>query len=331
MSPIAQRQLPRSEIALTELSLGCAQLGNLYREVSDADARTAVDAAWMHGLRYFDTAPHYGLGLSERRLGNALRPHPRHGYVISTKVGRLLEALPPNERLDDEGYAVPATHRRVFDFSRSGIRRSLTESVERLAADRADVVYLHDPDEHVREVLDTGFPALAELRDEGAIGAIGAGMNDATVLTQLVRETEMDVVMVAGRYTLLEQDSLDDLLPLCEERGVGVVAAGVFNSGLLARSNPGVGAKYNYGEAPSHLIERARAIAKICVRHGTTLPAAAIAFPLAHPAVVSVCVGARSAAQVERNVALYKQPIAAELWTKLKEEGLLRDDAPVPK
>ena len=156
-------------------------------------------------------------------------------------------------------------------------------------------------------------------------------MNDATVLSQLVRETEMDVVMVAGRYTMLEQDSLDDLLPLCEERGVGVVAAGVFNSGLLARSNPGVDAKYNYREAPSHLVERAQTIAKICVRYGTTLPAAAMSFPLAHPAVVSVCVGARTAAQVERNVALYKQPIAAELWTRLKEEGLLRDDAPVPK
>ena len=331
MRLILHRDVGATGISLSELSLGCAQLGNLYREVSDSDAWATADAAWELGVRYFDTAPHYGLGLSERRLGTALQARPRGDFVVSTKVGRLLEPVATVEGLDDEGFAVPATYRRVWDFSRDGIRRSLTESLNRLRLDRVDVVYLHDPDQHVRWVLDCGFPALAELRSEGAVGAIGAGMNDATVLSQLVRETEMDVIMLAGRYTLLEQDGLDDLLPLCEERGIGVVAAGVFNSGLLARSNPGVGAKYNYDEAPSHLVERARAIAKICMRHGTTVPAAAIAFPLAHPIVVSVCVGARSAVQVERNVALYKQPIAAELWTELKAEGLLRDDAPVPK
>ena len=315
---------------MSELSLGCAQLGNLYREVGDADAQATVDAAWELGVRYFDTAPHYGLGLSERRLGAALASRQREQYVISSKVGRLLEPIRNPVGLDDDGYLVPATHRRVWDFSRDGIRRSLTQSLERLGLDRVDIVYLHDPDEHWAEVIETGYPALAELRDQGVVKAIGAGMNQASMLADLIRETDVDVVMLAGRYTLLEQDSLDDLLPLCAERGVGVVAAGVFNSGLLAHPQPPSDAKFNYATAPRKLLDRARTIAAICDRHGTTLPAAAIAFPLAHPAVVSVCLGARSAEQVQRNVARYGEPIPAGLWSELKASGLLRPDAPVP-
>ena len=315
---------------MSELSLGCAQLGNLYREVGDADAQATVDAAWELGVRYFDTAPHYGLGLSERRLGAALASRQREQYVISSKVGRLLEPIRNPVGLDDDGYLVPATHRRVWDFSRDGIRRSLTQSLERLGLDRVDIVYLHDLDEHWAEVIETGYPALAELRDQGVVKAIGAGMNQASMLADLIRETDVDVVMLAGRYTLLEQDSLDDLLPLCAERGVGVVAAGVFNSGLLAHPQPPSDAKFNYATAPRKLLDRARTIAAICDRHGTTLPAAAIAFPLAHPAVVSVCLGARSAEQVQRNVALYGEPIPAGLWSELKASGLLRADAPVP-
>ena len=330
MSLVPGRQLSNHGISLSELSLGGSQLGNLHREVADADAKATIDAAWDLGVRYFDTAPHYGLGLSERRLGAGLGSRPRNEYVLSTKVGRLLEPLAVVEGEDDDGFVVPATHRRVFDFSRNGIRRSLEESLERLRLDRLDVVYLHDPDDHLREVLETGFPALQELRDEGAVGAIGAGMNDAALLAQLVRETEMDVVMLAGRYTLLEQAALDELLPLCEERRVGVVAAGVFNSGLLAHARPPQDARYDYGDAPKKLIERSRAIAEVCERHGTTLPAAALAFPLAHPAVVSVCVGARSAEQMRRNAALYGAAIAPELWTELKSQGLVRADAPVP-
>jgi D-threo-aldose 1-dehydrogenase len=314
----------------SELSLGCAQLGNLYSEVSDGDARATVDAAWQQGVRYFDTAPHYGLGLSERRLGAALAARPRDASVLSTKVGRLLEPVDVVDGLDDEGFIVPATHRPVWDFSRDGIRRSLSESLERLGLDRVDVVYLHDPDDHWKEVLATGFPALDELRAKGVVDAIGAGMNQAPMLADLVRHTDVDVLMLAGRYTLLEQEALDDLLPLCEERGVAIVAAGVFNSGLLARPHPPDDARYDYGEAPAALVRRARAIAAVCERHGTTLPAAAIAFPLAHPAVVSVCVGARSAEQMERNAALYREPIPPDLWRELKAEGLLRDDAPVP-
>ena len=330
MGTIPQRQLPNGSASLSELSLGCAQLGNLYRAVPDAEAQATVDSAWELGVRYFDTAPHYGLGLSERRLGTALASRPRDAYVISSKVGRLLEPIGTPRGLDDDGYVVPATHRRVWDFTRDGIRRSLTESFERLGLDRVDIIYLHDPDEHWVEVLETGYPALAELRDEGVVKAIGAGMNQASMLADLVRQVDIDVVMLAGRYTLLEQDSLDQLLPLCEERRVGIVAAGVFNSGLLASPQPPSEAKYNYETAPGELLDRARRIAAICDRHGTTLPAAAIAFPLAHPAVVSVCLGARSAKQVQRNVALYGQPIPADLWSELKATRLLRADAPVP-
>jgi D-threo-aldose 1-dehydrogenase len=327
---ILRRPVSKTHVALSELSLGCAQLGNLFHAVSDADSRATVDAAWELGIRYFDTAPHYGLGLSERRLGSALASRPREEYVVSSKVGRLLEPVHGLEGWDDQGFVVPATHRRVWDFSRDGVRRSLEESLERLGLDQLDVVFLHDPDDHWPEVLADGYPALAELRAEGVVGAIGGGMNQAPMLADLVRETDVDMVMLAGRYTLLEQDALDGLLPLCVERRVAIVVAGVFNSGLLAHARPPDGARYDYENAPPELVERARAIARVCDRHGTTLPAAALAFPLAHPAVVSLCVGARSAEQVRRNAALYREAIASDLWTELKAEGLLRDDAPVP-
>jgi D-threo-aldose 1-dehydrogenase len=328
MTVIATREVGRAGLALTELSLGCAQLGNLYREVSDDDATATVDQAWDLGVRYFDTAPHYGLGLSERRLGTALARRSRTDYVLSSKVGRILAPIDVASGLDDEGYVVPATHRRTWDFSRDGIRRSLEESLDRLGLDRLDIVYLHDPDEHWDDVLRTGYPALDELRADGLVRAIGAGMNQSAMLADLVRSTDVDLVMIAGRYTLLEQSALDDLLPLCRARGVGVVAAGVFNSGLLSRSRPGEGARYDYAPAPPHIVERARDIAAVCEHHGTTLPAAALAFPLAHAAVVTACVGARSPRQVERNVALYRETVHSDLWADLKAHGLLREDAP---
>jgi len=327
---IIPSRIVKDDLAVSELSLGCAQLGNLYREVSEVDALATVERAWQLGIRAFDTAPHYGLGLSERRVGSALRSRPRDAYVVSSKVGRSLLPVGSDGKLDDEGFIVPATHRRVFDFTRDGIRRSLIDSLERLSIDRLDVVYLHDPDDYIADVLATGYPTLAELRRDGVVRAIGAGMNDAALLARLVRETDLDVVMLAGRYTLLEQESLDDLLPLCVERGVKVVAAGVFNSGLLAQPRPGPDAKYNYADAPTELVQRALAIATVCERHGTSLPAAALAFPLAHPAVVSVCVGARSADQIERNVTLYAECLSSGLWEELKAERLLREDAPVP-
>lgn len=315
---------------LTELSLGCAQLGNLYRAILDEQAHTTVDAAWNASIRYFDTAPHYGLGLSERRLGEALARRPRDDYVLSTKVGRLLEPLPQPKGADGEGFDVPATHRRVWDFSRDGVLRSLEESLERLRLDRVDIVYLHDPDDHYRDVLSHAYPALEELRSQGVVSAIGAGMNQTAMLSEFARNTDMDLLMLAGRYSLLEHSALDELLPLCEQRGIGVVAAGVFNSGLLARHRPARDARYNYADTPTNLLQRAVRIAAICEQHASSLPAAALAFPLGHPAVVSVCVGARSPEQVERNAALRQANPPSELWTQLKAEGLLRPDAPVP-
>jgi D-threo-aldose 1-dehydrogenase len=312
--------------SLSELSLGCAQLGNLYRAIDDGQALGTVEAAWRCGIRYFDTAPHYGLGLSERRLGAALAARPSDEYVVSTKVGRLLEPVAGAVGRDDAGYDVPATHRRAWDFSRDGIRRSLEESLQRLGLERVDVVYLHDPDDFRDDVYRTAYPALEALRAEGVVTKIGAGMNQSRLLAEFARDLDLDLVMLAGRYTLLEQPALDDLLPVCAERGIGVVAAGVFNSGLLARDRPA--GHYDYGDAPPELLARAARIAEVCRAHGTSLPAAALAFAAAHPAVVSVCVGARSAEQIERNAELYAAEVPASLWEELKESGLLRADAP---
>jgi D-threo-aldose 1-dehydrogenase len=319
------RPLGRGGLTVGQLSFGSAPIGNLGHEVTDEEAQGAVQAAWETGTRYFDTAPHYGLGLAERRLGATLNGEA----VVSTKVGRLLKPG-PGTGSDDEGYAVPDTLVRVRDYSRDGIRASLEASLERLNRDHVDILYVHDPDDHYREAVDGAFPALEELRAEGVITSYGAGMNQSEMLADFVRHTDLDVVMLAGRYTLLEQGALDDLLPLCEQRNVSVVAAGVFNSGLLARERPHAGATYNYEPAPEQLITRANRIADVLERHGTTLPAAAAQFPLAHPAVATVCLGARTRPQAERNAALFDPPVPHEAWRELKAENLLREDAPVP-
>jgi D-threo-aldose 1-dehydrogenase len=317
-------------ITLTELGLGGSQLGNLYRAIDDAHAHGIVDAAWAAGVRYFDTAPHYGLGLSEYRLGRYLRERPRHDYVLSTKVGRLLEPDPQGAgRMDSEGFAVPATTRRRWDFSRDGIRRSVEDSLTRLGLDRIDIAYLHDPENHWQQALTEALPALHELRDEGVVRAVGAGMNFADHLTELIRDHDVDLVMCAGRYTLLEQ--ADDLLEMAAHRGVGVVAVGVYNSGLLSAPRPAADAKYNYDQAPAHLISRVNAIADVCERHGVTLPDAAVAFPLRHRAVVSEVVGASSPEQVAVAVDRYRTEVPDALWSELAADGLLSENpAPAP-
>jgi D-threo-aldose 1-dehydrogenase len=321
------RPLGRGGVTVGALSFGTAPIGNLGRPVADDEWRGALAAAWDAGVRYYDTAPHYGLGLAERRLAEGLAG--RDGFVVSTKVGRLL-APSSGDTMDTEGFAVPATSVRVRDYSRDGVLASLESSLERLGLDRVDLLLVHDPDDFYSEALDGAFPALEELRSQGVIASYGAGMNQAEMLADFVRETDLDVVMLAGRYTLLEQGALDDLLPACQARGVSVIAAGVFNSGLLARERPREGATYNYAPAPPELIARANRIADVLERHGTSLPVAAAQFPLAHPAVATVCLGARSAAQVRRNAALFDEPVPEAAWSELVAEGLLRADAPVP-
>ncbi|MFC8130333.1 aldo/keto reductase [Streptomyces sp. NPDC057302] len=329
MSGIARRTLGPGGVEVSELSFGAAGLGNLYTPIGDEEAAAAIDTAWDAGIRYFDTAPHYGIGLSERRVGEALRARPRETYTLSTKAGRLLEAL--DEPVGDDlghGFAVPATHRRVWDFSADGVRRSLEASLTRLGLDRVDIVYLHDPDDHAEQAFREAYPALERLRSEGVVGAIGAGMNQTQMLTRFVRDTDVDAVLCAGRYTLLDQSALAELLPAAQEHGKAVVIGGVFNSGLLADPRPG--ATYDYTTAPRALVDRARRLQAMAERHGTTLRAAALAFPLAHPAVATVLVGARSPHEVRDAAAQFASAVPAGFWKEARAEGLLPASVPVP-
>jgi D-threo-aldose 1-dehydrogenase len=325
-------RLGRSEVAVSRHGLGCAPIGNLYRAFTDEEAAATVEAAWAAGVRYFDTAPHYGLGLSERRLGAALSGYPREAFTVGTKVGRVLVPDPDGAgRQDPEGFAVPADHRRVWDFSADAVRRTLDGSLDRLGLDRADFVLLHDPEGREREALTQAYPVLADLRGQGAIGAIGVGSKDCEVLRYFVTEADLDAVLLAGRYTLLEQPALDVLLPTCVERGVSVVNAAVFNSGLLAVDRPHDGLTYEYSRVAPDVLARARAIADACARYGVPLPHAALAFAGAHPAVTSVVVGSSTAEEVRRNADLLAAPPPpAALWRDLVDAGLLRADAPVP-
>ena len=324
------RALGRSGIEVGPYAFGVAPLANLGREVTEEEAAAALEAAWLAGVRYFDTAPHYGLGLGERRLGAFLATKPRNEFVLSTKVGRVLVDNPLGVQPDDEGFDVRSPLVRRLDYSADGVRRSLDDSLERMGLDRIDVVFVHDPDEFYRESMEEAFPALDELRREGVIASYGAGMNQSAMLTDFVLNTDLDVVMCAGRYTLLEQGALDDLLPAASARGVSVIAAAVFNSGLLARDRPAPGATYDYAPASAEMLARVGAIADVCEANGVSLPAAAIQFALGHPAVATVCTGARSAAQVRRNAGLFDLPIPDSLWADLALAGLLRADAPLP-
>jgi D-threo-aldose 1-dehydrogenase len=311
---------------LGPLGFGGASIGNLYRAVDDDQARSALQAAWDGGIRYFDTAPHYGLGLSERRMGDFLSTRQRREFIVSTKVGRLLDPNPAFDGGDDlaNGFDVPNDLVRRFDPSEAGVRRSIDDSLTRLRLEHIDIAYLHDPDVYdLDRGLTEGLPALARLRDEGVVGAIGIGTNDTHAALRAVREADIDLVMIAGRYTLLEQPALDQLLPLCEERGVGVVAAAVFNSGLLATARPEASARYNYGDVPEAKLRRARELADACERRNVTLPMAALQYPLQHPAVSSVVVGSANAASVRENIERAGAPVPADLWDQLRLEGLI--------
>jgi D-threo-aldose 1-dehydrogenase len=311
---------------LGRLGYGVAQIGNLYREGTDENAFDAVGAAWDAGVRYFDTAPHYGLGLSERRLGQALAGRERKDFVISTKVGRELVPNPnyAGELDMEHDFAVPATLMRTPAYDYDGIRRSLESSLERLGMDYVDIVYIHDPDVYgLDAVLTSSLRAVEKLREEGMVQAVGIGSKSVEALQRGVDEGNLDVIMVAGRYTLLEQPAAEELFPLCLERGVDVVLAAPFNSGILATSTPASKNRYEYGSAPAALLQKAQDISDVCHSFGVELPAAALQFPLRHPAVISVVAGASNRKQIEGNVAFMEQSIPETMWEELETRGLL--------
>ncbi|MGX9888011.1 aldo/keto reductase [Streptomyces sp. NPDC002276] len=310
--------LGRTGVRVSTLGFGAAPIGNLHGPIDDDQARATLDAAWDVGVRYYDTAPHYGLGLSERRLGEALAHRPRTEFTVSTKVGRLLEPhpAPTGSDLTAGGFAVPDTLTRRPDYSRDGVLRSLEASLDRLRLDHVDIVYVHDPDDHLDAALDHALPALAALRDQGVIGAVGVGMNTVAPLLRIVEEGEVDAVMVAGRWTLLDRTARP-LLDACAGRGVAVVAAAPFNSGLLSRTCPGSDATFDYGPAPEPVLRRARLLAEVSARHGTPLPHAALRFPLRDPAVACVVAGFRTPEEVVSAAQWTAADLTAEAWRDL--------------
>lgn len=316
---------------MTRLGLGTAPLGNLFKEVSDTDAAQTVRFAWDSGLRLFDTAPNYGYGLAERRVGALLRERPRDEFVLATKVGRLLRADAPHDPwrdTDDPLYKYESPVGQVPDYSYDGTMRSVEESLARLGLDRVDILHIHDPDDHAQEALKGAYAALAELRSQGVIRAVSVGMNQSALLAWFAREADFDCFLLANRYTLLDQTALADALPACVERGIGVIIGGVYNSGLLA--NPVPEATYDYVRADDGHVARALRLQDVCGRYGVPLKAAAIQFPLAYPAVATVLTGVRSAAELAENQDMMRYPVPADLWAELQSEGFLPAEAPLP-
>ncbi len=326
------------EIKLSELGFGCAPLGNLYRTLSDVQARQTLEAAWSSGIRYFDTAPHYGHGLSEMRLADFLENLPRESYQISTKVGKLLVPCAASEV--NSGAFVNTPHNKiVYDYSYDGVMRSFEQSLQRLKLDRLDIMYIHDvdifthgsqqaSDQRVDEVMEGGYQALCELRKNGDIAAIGVGVNEWQVCEKMALLGDFDLFLLAGRYTLLEQAALESFLPLCEKQGAGIVLGGPFNSGILA-TGAIKNAMYNYELAPANIKQRVAAIEKVCLSYQVSIAQAAIQFPMLHASVVSVIPGGQSATEVMLNCATLKSQIKTELWQELKDKNLLHPNAPI--
>ena len=340
MDPFQRRKLGRSNVMLPQFGFGGAPLGDLFVKVSEADATATLDAAWKAGVRYYDTAPWYGRGQSEHRIGRALYDRPRQEVVLSTKVGRVLKAPPNPETFDRGMWAGGLSFDVKWDYSYDGIMRAYEDSLQRLGMTRIDILIIHDLDwwhhktdakvgAYLAELGASGFRALEELKAAGLIGAIGAGVNELRTIPAFLDMVDLDFFMLALRYTLGEQETLDRELPLCAERGVGFIVAGVFSSGLYA-TGPVPGAKYNYADATPAELERAGRIKAVCDRYGVPLASAALQFPLHHPLAASVIPGAFKPEHVETNLALFRHEIPADLWHELKHEGLIRKDAPTP-
>ena len=328
-----------TDVTFTEIGFGSAPLGNLYRAISDEEADAILEAAWEGGLRYYDTAPLYGLGLSETRLNRFLRGKPRGEYVLSTKVGRILIPCAEEDR-DGIGkwFEVPS-RRELYDYTYDGVMRSIDHSLERLGVSRVDLLFAHDLDtfnqgpwEHLEgqmtELMEGGYKALVRLRDEGVIAGFGAGVNQSEPVDWMMERGDFDVFLLAGRYTLLDQTGLATM-DRAAERGIGMVIGGAYNSGILA-TGPSEDAWYQYEKAPPEIIERVRRIQSVCERHGTAMLDAAFRFPLLHPATVSVVPGGQGRGEMERNVEAQGAEIPAELWSELKSEGLVSEGAPTP-
>jgi D-threo-aldose 1-dehydrogenase len=337
--PFERVRVGRTDLHTTRLGLGGASIGGLFRAVDDDAARTVVEHAWAIGVRAFDVAPLYGYGAAERRMGGVLAGHPRDAFVLSTKVGRLVrpaDGIGPGDDVDQQAsggradafYAGIGDRRIVFDYSADGIRRSVFESLERLGLDAIDILYLHDPDRHWQVAIDEAYPALERLRDEGVVRAIGAGMNQAEMLARFAVATDTDVFLLANRYTLLDQSALAELLPRCLERGIAVMVGGVMNSGILA--DPRHDRAFVYEVAPAEVVDRARRLAAVCARHDVPLRAAAIQFPLAHPAVTGLIAGVRTIEHLDEYPVAMRRRIPAALWEELRAERLLPPEAPTP-
>jgi D-threo-aldose 1-dehydrogenase len=325
VNPLEKVPLGDTAVRATRLGVGLAPIAGLYQPVGESTAAATVEAAWEAGIRFFDTAPLYGAGLSERRAGAALRGRDRADYTLSTKVGRrLVRGTFEQPGMWTEGSGAEP----VDDYSAAGTRASHEESLERLGLDRVDVLHVHDPDDHFDEALSGAVPALVELRREGRIGAVSAGMNQTAMLTAFARTGHFDCFLLAGRYTLLDQSALGDLLPECARRGISVIGAGIYNSGILA--DPVEGATYDYRPAEPRMLARAQAIARVCERHGVPLRAAALQFPFGHPAVATVLIGMRSPAEVADAMAMAAVQIPGALWHDLVKDGLLDAEVPVP-
>ena len=332
-------ELGSSGLRLPRIGIGSAPLGGLFYSVDEDEAVRTVRRSVELGASYVDTAPLYGHGRSERLVGQALSPLPQGDYVLSTKVGRVLEPV-SNTPASDHFVDLPLLE-PVFDYSRSGVLRSLEESLERMGLDSVDILYVHDPDEgrsvfnvftgpdHYRQVIDEVLPTLAELRSQGVIRAVGVGMNGWQMLAQFARDGDFDCFLLAGRYTLLDQSALPELLPLCESKNISVVIGGPYNSGILA-SDLSPGATYFYDQAPPEVLEQARSIKTVCDRYGVPLKAAALQFCLAHPAVAAVIPGARSVGEAEENCEMVRFPVPADMWAELRHAGLIPGDAPTP-